>query len=316
MSTTADEQMTDERAERPVVVREFAASDMAIEGRTVDVRIVPFGEVARVADPPDFKPYQEEWLPGVFDHQLNAASRVHAKYGHSESVLDVVGHGVGGTLRSDSGGYYISTKMHQTPQGDTALELLRDGALPCVSLEAVAPSKWSSRTPTGVVQRRRANLHGFAFCRQGAFAGARVLAIREELAEDFTFDEKLLPPPPPKELLERCEKLGINLPEGMATLLTRAFTEIAWDGSPSRWATAEAYCAASAIDKNAPGKTKTKMLCHLPYKEPGSGDVNINAVRNALGQLEKITAPDVTQADKDKARALLERLLASYKSQS
>lgn len=197
--------------DRNLVVREFVATDLEVTGRTVEVRLVPFGEVARVADPPDWRPYDEEWLPGVFDHQLNAANRIHAKYGHSQTVVDVVGHGI--ALRSSPGdGYHVTTKIHQTIQGETALELLRDGALPCVSLEA-RPVR-NTRTAAGVVQRVKAHLSGFAFCRQGAYAGAQVLAIREGDAEPVTtFDEEMLPVAFDPELIERCRRLGIRLPQ-------------------------------------------------------------------------------------------------------
>ena len=209
MSTTEHdiETQNTETPARGFLVREFVAADLEVTGRTVDVRLVPFGEVARVADPPSWEPYDEEWLPGVFDHQINAANRVHAKYGHSESIIDVVGHGI--TLRAEPDGYHVSTKIHQTPQGDTALELLRDGALPCVSLEA-RPVR-SIRSVSGVVQRVKANLSGFAFCRQGAFAGAQVLAIRE--AREQILDESLLPPDLDPEVVERCRRLGIRLPQ-------------------------------------------------------------------------------------------------------
>jgi HK97 family phage prohead protease len=199
-----------ERAERPVLVREFVAADLEVEGRTVDVRLVPFGEVARVADPPKWDPYDEEWMPGVFDHQLNAANRIHAKYGHSESVVDVVGHGM--SIRAESDGYHVSTKIHETVQGETTLELLRGGALPSVSLEA-HPVK-SVRSTGGVVQRVKAHLTGFAFCRQGAFAGAQVLAIREDQIEDeVVLDAVFLPVIPDPELIERCRRLGIRMPQ-------------------------------------------------------------------------------------------------------
>lgn len=207
MSDTLEQTQDTETAERPFLIREFVATDIAVEGRTVDVRLVPFGEVARVADPPNWDPYEEEWMPGAFDHQLNAANRIHAKYGHSQSVVDVVGHGI--SLRREADGYHVSAKIHQTVQGETALELLRDGALPCVSLEAI-PVK-TIRTVAGVVQRVKANLTGFAFCRQGAFAGAQVLAIREasvqdELAEEF----QLIDIPPDR--VERLRAQGIALP--------------------------------------------------------------------------------------------------------
>jgi phage head maturation protease len=197
-----------EAPETGLLHREFAAAALEVTGRTVDVRIVPFGEVARVADPPDYKPYDEQWMPGCFDHQVNAANRIHAKYGHSESVVDVVGHGL--TLREVPGdGYHLSAKIHQTVQGDTILELLRDGALPSVSLEA--KSVRAVRTAAGVVQRMKANLRGFAFCRQGAFAGAQVLALREE--PEVMLDAEFMPVDIDPELVERCRRLGIELPQ-------------------------------------------------------------------------------------------------------
>jgi phage head maturation protease len=214
MSTTETDiqEQNPETAERPFLVREFVATDMEIKGRTVDVRLVPFGEVARVADPPKWVPYDEEWLPGVFDHQLNAANRIHAKYGHSDSVVDVVGHGL--SLRSVAGdGYHVSTTIHDTIQGETALELLRGGALPAVSLEA-RPVR-SHRTSAGVVQRMRANLSGFAFCRIGAFVGAQVLALREEhvIDDEVVLDPEFVINPLDPEIVERCRRLGIALPQ-------------------------------------------------------------------------------------------------------
>ena len=211
MSETLEQTQDTETAERPFLVREFVAADLAVEGRTVDVRLVPFGEVARVADPPAWKPYDEEWLPGAFDHQLNAANRIHARYGHSPHAIDVVGHGI--SLRAESDGYHVSAKIHQTPQGETALELIRDGALPCVSLEA-RPAK-SRRTAAGVVQRIKAHLTGFAFCQQGAFAGARVLALREAQEEfiDEDVPAELRATDLDPELIERCRRLGISLPQ-------------------------------------------------------------------------------------------------------
>jgi HK97 family phage prohead protease len=209
MTETEQAEQT-EAPERALLVREFAAADLAVTGRTVDVRLVPFGEVARVADPPSWESYDEEWMPGVFDHQLNAASRIHARYGHSQHAIDVVGHGI--ALRSEPDGYHLSTKIHATPQGDTALELLRDGGLPAVSLEA-RPVK-SRRTTGGVVQRLKANLAGFAFCRQGAFAGAQVLAIREhEIIEEVELPKELQPLDIDPDLVERCRRLGIAVPQ-------------------------------------------------------------------------------------------------------
>jgi HK97 family phage prohead protease len=208
MSAALEVEQHNEAPETGLLHRSFEATAVEVEGRTVDVRVVPFGEVARVADPPEWTPYSEEWLPGVFDHQLNAANRVHANYEHGEGITNVVGHGL--ALRSEQDGYHASFKIHQTDRGDTALELLRDGALPGVSLEARAVK--SLRTAAGVVQRVKAHLVGIAFCRNPAFSGAQVLAIREA-PEETVFDEELLPVQPDPELIERCRRLGIRLPQ-------------------------------------------------------------------------------------------------------
>ncbi len=207
MSTTETdihEQYT-ETAERPFLVRTFEAEVTVGDGRTVDVRLVPFGEVARVADPPNYTPYDEEWLPGCFDHQLNAANRVHANYEHERGVANVVGHGL--SLRSEADGYHASFRIHDTNAGNTTLELLRGDALPGVSLEAYPVKNITSSR--GVVQRAKANLRGMAFCRQGAFAGAQVLAVRTAIE----IDEALLPVDMDPDLVERCRQAGMKLPQ-------------------------------------------------------------------------------------------------------
>jgi HK97 family phage prohead protease len=195
-----------ETAERPFLVRSFEAVAVEVEGRTVDVRIVPFGEVARVADPPDYTPYQEQWMPGAFDHQVKAANRLHANYEHRKDITSVVGHGL--SLRAEADGYHGTFTIHETNAGETALALLRGGALPSVSLEA-QPVK-SVRSKTGVVQRIKANLKGIAFCREGAFAGAQVLAVRTP-AEQIV-DEALLPTDIDPERVARLRAQGIVLP--------------------------------------------------------------------------------------------------------
>ena len=196
-----------------ILHRSFEVAAVEVEGRTVDVRVVPFGEVARVADPPNYEPYEEEWLPGCFDHQLNAANRIHANYEHGKGITDVVGHGV--SLRAETDGYHITSTIHRTNSGDTALELINAGALPCVSLEALPARNVTRGT---VTQRVKAHLRGFAFCRQGAFTGAQVLAVREDVLEDEpqTLDADLLVSDLDPRLVERCRRLGITIPQRYA----------------------------------------------------------------------------------------------------
>jgi len=191
------------------LLRSFEVAAVEVEGRTVDVRVVPFGEVARVADPPDYEPYDEEWLPGCFDHQLNAANRIHANYEHMQGPTHIVGHGV--AIRAEADGYHLTSTIHRTNAGDTTLELLNAGALPCVSLEARGVR--NQRSATGVIQRVKAHLRGFAFCRQGAFMGAQVLAVRAAEEEEVTIDAALIPVPMSEERVARLRALGIKLPD-------------------------------------------------------------------------------------------------------
>jgi HK97 family phage prohead protease len=207
--------------------RAFEAAAVEVEGRTVDVRIVPFGEIARVADPPNFEQYDEEFVAGCFDHQLSAANRVHANYEHGHGISDVVGHGV--SLRAESDGYHLTSTIHRTNNGDTALELINAGALPGVSVEFHPVKNVKSGS---VIQRVRANLRGFAFCRQGAYPSAQVLAVRSEDEEEpQTLDAALLPVPMSEERIQRLRALGIQLPSRYEAHPDTAGTPSA-DGTP------------------------------------------------------------------------------------
>jgi HK97 family phage prohead protease len=194
-----------------VIRRTFHADMTAGDGRTVDVRIVPYGERITHNDGlggvPVGVPYEEEWVFGAFTHQLKAANRVLANFEHQQGLAGVVGHGL--ALREDKDGLYGSFRIHETPDGDKALTLIREKVLDGISLEA-RPGK-SVRTAAGVVRRIKAHLRAIALCREPAFASAQVLAVREEA--EIMFDEDLLPVAPNPELLERCRRLGIELPQ-------------------------------------------------------------------------------------------------------
>jgi len=213
MSTTDDslEPVTD-APERGVIRRVYAAEMRAGDGRTVDVRIVPFGERAMANDGlggvAAGVPYDEEWMPGCFDHQLNAANRVLANFEHQAGIGGVVGHGL--SLHAEADGYHGSFRMHETSDGEKALMLIRENVLGGVSLEAV-PAK-SIRTATGIVQRVKAHLRAVAFCRTPAFDGARVLAVREQQL----IDAELLPYDIDVELVERLRAQNIALPDRYA----------------------------------------------------------------------------------------------------
>ncbi len=307
-----------DRTGREVLVRTFAVESQSLDGRTLHVRVVPFDEVATVADPPDFRPYQEQFVPGVFERQMNAAHRVRLRSDHAaldergarlSGTSGIVGKGV--SIEETADGVEMDLRFLNTPEADTALELTREGGYDGVSAE-FAPIR-NLRTKDGIMQRVKAHLESVALAVGPAYSKAEILALRE--GEVVTIDEEMLPPAVDLDLLERCADLGIDLPEGMALLLSRAYTEASWDGSPSRFDSPEAYCSASAIDLNPAGKSKTKSNCHLPYKEP-SGAINVNGVRAALSRIGQGFPSDATQPQRDAAKSRLEKLLASFSSTS
>jgi HK97 family phage prohead protease len=307
---------------RDILVRTFGVEAQMSDDRTLDVRVVPFDEVVQVADPPDFKPYKEQFMPGVFSRQESAANRVFLRVGPGHTGLDastgerkpglagVIGHGT--ELVNGDDGYLGRFKMHSGTEADTARELVREGVLHGVSAEFLPVV--TRRSSDGVVQRVKAHLDSVLLTYQPAYSKAQVLAMREE--DEVFEDEALMPPPVNKALLERCAELGIDLPEGMAILLSRAYTEQPWDGSESRWDSAEAYCSAAAIDLNTPGGPKTKARCHLPFKEPGSGAINVGGVRAALSRIGQGDPKDATQAQRDAAEVRLKKILDAFNSTS
>lgn len=193
-----------------MIRRSFAAELTAGDGRTVDVRIVPFGERISHNDGlgglPRGEWYDEEWMPGVFDHQLNAAHRLLANFEHQQGIGNIVGKGV--ALRAEPDGYHGSFRILDGEDGDKLLQLVPD-VVDMVSLEA-RPVK-SVRSKDGVVQRVKAHLAGIAFTRFGAYEGAKVLAVREEAGR--MIDEAFLPVDMDPELVERLRARGVQLPD-------------------------------------------------------------------------------------------------------
>jgi hypothetical protein len=58
-----------------------------------------------------------------------------------------------------------------------------------------------------------------------------------------------------------------------------SFDDSEWSGAAAQWDTAEAYCKDCLIDLNPTGEEKTKAMCKLPYRKPGSTNPNKAALR-------------------------------------
>lgn len=175
-----------EATSREVVLRSFDAQ-ISGDGRTLDLRIVPFNVVQRVADPPDWQPYDEEWLPEAFDRQLEEAHRVKVwlNFEHGPSAADIIGRGL--ELRKEADALHGSFRLNKTAAADMAREYVEEGFLTGVSLEAI-PLR--SRITNSVTQRVRAHLDKVSLVRAGAYESAQVLALRQALLDEDAEEEK------------------------------------------------------------------------------------------------------------------------------
>lgn len=189
------------------IVREFPVELTEGDGRTIELRVVPYNTVATVADPPSYQPYQEQWLPGAFDNQLRAAHRVEVflNFEHEQGLRGIIGHGV--ELRESPAGLEGTFRVHENADGDKALNLVHEGLLRGVSLEA---KTMKSTRENGIVSRVRAHLDRVSLVRSGrpAYKDAKVLALR-------TAPEEPVPVFDPA-LAERIGRFGIVVPAGLA----------------------------------------------------------------------------------------------------
>lgn len=162
--------------ERQVLVREVALEVAEGDGRTIEARIIPYGESATICDPPEYVTEQERFAPGAFDKQINAAHRVKVWLStlHEQGLRGIVGHGE--TLEDREDGVYATFRVHENQDGDKALAMVRDGLLPSLSVEFLA---LQSVKRAGYVERVRAHLERVSLVPVGAYKGAEVLALRE-----------------------------------------------------------------------------------------------------------------------------------------
>lgn len=188
--------------------REFQAEASVGDGRTIDLRMVPYGERALVDDGEGA--YYEEFDPAAFEGQLEHAHRVYLNFQHEKGIRSIVGKGV--KLESRSDALYGSFRAFEDADGDKAILLVREDVLASASIE-FKPQK-SVRTAEGVIRRVKAHLDAVALCRVGAYASAAVLAIREQDAEEEQIlDAEVLPAPIDPELVERLRAKGFRLPD-------------------------------------------------------------------------------------------------------
>ncbi len=277
-----------------IIRREFPAElTPSGDGRTLDLRIVPFNTVARVSDDGGRTQYDEMWMPGAFDRQLSAPNRVDvlANFEHQQGISGVVARG---TELRDTGMALDGTfRMLSTQDADKVLELVNERVVGGVSLEAIALK--SERGEDGIVRRTKARLINVALCRSPAFKDAAVLAVRESPDDESEPDpdpdsERVSPQVVRVEMA--AEELAKNPPEftdaelalqrvGFEPLLLGAIVHKPWDSSLARFED-DQYQRSCLIERE--GEMPVKERCLLPVLEP-NGDVNVNALGSAAASL-------------------------------
>jgi HK97 family phage prohead protease len=299
-------------SEKEVITREAVGTiEGTGDGRTLDLRVVPWNTPARVTDNRrDY--YTEVWLPGCFDRQVKAPNRVRVKdkiadndvlmnFEHERGIGGVIGHGV--ELRNEESGFEGTFRMLAAADADKALELVNEGILTGVSLEA---EPIETVREDGVVKRVKARLVNIALCRSPAFQEAQVLAVREGEPEAEEVPPIVVLPPPPEGIVppemgglpapvERSDVDALLERLGYEPLVVRAVTRKPWSGAASKYPDTNAYCKASLIDDNPPGEEKTQARCHLPVYEP-NGDLNANALGAAAARLNQTQSPQKAAA--------------------
>jgi len=194
------------------ILHRIVSFDVGGDGRTLHTRIIPWNTPATVSDPPHYRPYQESWAPGAFDKQLNAANRVDVlmNFEHEQGIGGIVGRGI--QLSNEPDGLHGVFRMLGGPDADKALELVNDGILTGLSVEAIARR---SEPVDGVTIRQEARLVNVALCRtsRAAFKDAQVLAVRQENEQPPAPVEVVRVEIPPPLDAARLEALGLKVPK-------------------------------------------------------------------------------------------------------
>lgn len=195
---------------RPMLARRYETTDLELDGRNVFLRCVPFDVGAVVNDPPpmgDGIPYEESFARGAFDGATKAPNRVLLEFEHFYPGLSgVIGHGV--EMEEHADALYGRFRVSKAQDGEKALELIAEKVLTAASVY-FAPIK--SARVRGGMRRLKVKLDRVALCREGAYPGAEVLAVRSEALE-------------PEVIVVEHERIPAFDPELARALSDRGFT--------------------------------------------------------------------------------------------
>lgn len=198
-------------ADRPTLARTVELTEIATDGRNVEMLCAPFEVPATVVDPPpigDGRPYEEDFARGAFAGAIKAPNRVLLEFEHwTPGLSGVIGHGAHLQERDDA--LYGRFRVLKGSDGDKALELI-DAMVARAASVFFSPIK-SARQSSGVMRRLKVHLDRVALCREGAYPQAQVLAVR---SAPIIPEAALIPAFDP-ELAARLEAAGVTVPESM-----------------------------------------------------------------------------------------------------
>ena len=174
-----------------LVRNDSVIADVNQRQRLIDLIVVPWNQEAEV--PWHGEIWRESFNRGAFDGIQEHAGRIRVNREHLKG--DTVGRAVS-MDPSHGDGLLARLKIAATPRGDDTLELAADDML--------SPSAgFYNKTPSDVIVNRRmmtrrvlrAFLDHIAMVEAPAYAGARVLAVREDQSGLATADEPLYEAP-------------------------------------------------------------------------------------------------------------------------
>jgi HK97 family phage prohead protease len=189
---------------RQIIERTYTVEFDDGDGRTISGRCVPYGEVAMVND--GRGAYREMFQRGAFRRNVSAPHKVILDFEHVDlGILGVCGHGVSLVERDD--GLYGDFRPVGAP-GEQALELIRARVLTGMSVQALVMGP--GRREGDVLVRTACHLNTVALCREPAYAGALLDALRTDDPSARPLSLSDLRPARNLALDERLHCLGIG----------------------------------------------------------------------------------------------------------
>lgn len=166
--------------------RSFTLEDPTVsdDGRTVTGLAVPYGVEARVADvtPAGVVRYREMFERGAFRRAVKAPSRVTLVYGHSDGFGDRMGYGQ--AFEETEAGLLARFRLDASRADQARDALTSSHRALSVAFASISPRQGTERDGDLVI-RRQVHLVHVAAVPAGAYAGAAVGSIREEIAAEI-----------------------------------------------------------------------------------------------------------------------------------